>query len=60
MVAEITPREVHGATIGAFLFVLNNIAGNLPIVVEPLSDLMGLRNAMLIMAPALTGLSRLI
>ena len=51
--------EIHGVTTAMFLFILNNIAGNLPIVVAPLSGLVGLRRALFIMSPMLTGVSEL-
>ena len=59
VIAEITPVEIHGITTALFLFILNNIAGNLPIVVAPLSGLVGLRGALFIMSPMLVGVSKL-
>ena len=58
VIAEITPVEIHGVTTALFLFILNNIAGNLPIVVAPLSRLLGLRGALFIMSPMLVGVSK--
>ena len=58
VIAEITPVEIHGVTTALFLFILNNIAGNLPIVVAPLSRVLGLRGALFIMSPMLVGVSK--
>ena len=59
VIAEITPVEIHGVTTAMFLFILNNIAGNLPVVVAPLSGSVGLRGALFIMSPMLVGVSKL-
>lgn len=36
ILVEIVPLSVRSTTVGVFLFVMNNIGGNLPILVEPL------------------------
>ena len=59
VIAEITPVEIHGVTTAMFLFILNNIAGNLPVIVAPLSNSVGLRGALFIMSPMLVGVSKL-
>lgn len=48
MVVEIVPLHVRSTTIGVFLFVMNNIGGNLPIVVEPVSKQIGYRESLYI------------
>ncbi|CAG9853594.1 unnamed protein product [Phyllotreta striolata] len=46
MVVEIVPLHVRSTTIGVFLFVMNNIGGNLPIAVEPVSKQIGYRESL--------------
>lgn len=48
MVVEIVPLHVRSTTIGVFLFVMNNIGGNLPIAVEPVSKQIGYRESLFI------------
>ncbi|XP_074029617.1 probable sulfoacetate transporter SauU [Leptinotarsa decemlineata] len=48
MVVEIVPLKVRSTTIGVFLFVMNNIGGNLPIAVEPVSKRIGYRESLFI------------
>ncbi|KAI5711924.1 hypothetical protein M8J75_004332 [Diaphorina citri] len=36
ILVEIVPLAVRSTTVGVFLFVMNNVGGNLPILVEPL------------------------
>lgn len=35
VVVEIVPLQIRSTTIGLFLFVINNIGGNMPILVDP-------------------------
>lgn len=35
VLVEIVPLAVRSTTVGVFLFVMNNIGGNLPILMEP-------------------------
>lgn len=48
MVVEIVPLHVRSTTVGVFLFVMNNIGGNLPIAVEPVSKSIGYRESLYI------------
>ncbi|XP_044738193.1 putative metabolite transport protein HI_1104 [Chrysoperla carnea] len=48
ILVEIIPLQVRSTTIGLFLFVMNNIGGNLPIFVEPVSKAWGYREALYI------------
>ncbi|CAH1118484.1 unnamed protein product [Phaedon cochleariae] len=48
MVVEIVPLKFRSTTIGIFLFVMNNIGGNLPIAVEPVSKQIGYRESLYI------------
>lgn len=45
---EIVPLHVRSTTVGIFLFVMNNIGGNLPIAVEPVSKSIGYRESLYI------------
>lgn len=45
---EIVPLAVRSTTVGVFLFVMNNIGGNLPVFVDPVSKAIGYREAMYI------------
>lgn len=48
ILVEIVPLSMRSTTIGAFLFVMNNIGGNLPILVEPVSKVIGYRESLYI------------
>lgn len=45
ILVEIVPLQVRSTTIGVFLFMMNNIGGNLPILVEPFSKVLGYRES---------------
>ncbi|XP_034233976.1 putative metabolite transport protein HI_1104 [Thrips palmi] len=45
---EVVPMSVRSTTVGVFLFVMNNIGGNLPVLVEPVSKSLGYREALYI------------
>ncbi|KAJ8958537.1 hypothetical protein NQ318_002332 [Aromia moschata] len=57
MVVEIVPLHVRSTTVGVFLFVMNNIGGNLPIAVEPVSKALGYRESLYIFYAGCYGLS---
>ncbi|XP_066144125.1 probable 4-methylmuconolactone transporter [Euwallacea fornicatus] len=48
ILVEIVPLHVRSTTVGIFLFVMNNIGGNLPIAVEPVSKSIGYRESLFI------------
>ncbi|XP_014236282.1 uncharacterized protein LOC106658713 isoform X2 [Trichogramma pretiosum] len=48
ILVEIVPLSMRSTTIGIFLFVMNNVGGNLPILVEPTSKAIGYREALYI------------
>ena len=48
VLVEIVPAEVRSVCIAIFLFLMNNIGGNLPVIVEPLANLFDLRVALYI------------
>lgn len=57
ILVEIVPLSVRSTTVGIFLFVMNNIGGNLPIVVEPVSKAIGYREAIMIFYAGFYGIS---
>lgn len=48
VLVEIVPFQVRSTTVGIFLFVMNNIGGNLPILVDPVAKYLGYREALMI------------
>jgi hypothetical protein len=48
ILVEIVPLSVRSTTVGVFLFVMNNIGGNLPILVDPVSKAIGYRESLYI------------
>lgn len=45
ILVEIVPVQVRSTTVGIFLFVMNNIGGNLPILVDPVAKAIGYRSS---------------
>lgn len=45
VIVEIVPMEFRSSVVGVFMFVINNIGGNLPILVDPLAKLIGYRES---------------
>lgn len=60
ILVEIVPLHVRSTTVGIFLFVMNNIGGNLPIAVEPVSKAIGYRESLYIFYVAFYLLSKYI
>ncbi|XP_069956159.1 uncharacterized protein [Cherax quadricarinatus] len=50
---ELVPSTVQSTSIAVFLFVMNNVGGNMPVVVDPLSHLLSYRSALYIMYPGM-------
>lgn len=48
ILVEITPLHCRSTAVGVFLFVMNNVGGNLPILVEPVSKAIGYRESLFI------------
>lgn len=48
VLVEIVPTQVRSTTVGIFLFVMNNIGGNLPILVDPVAKYLGYRESIMI------------
>lgn len=57
IVVEIVPLKMRSSVIGIFLFVMNNIGGNLPIAVDPVSKIIGYRGALMIFYAGMYGIS---
>ena len=59
VLVEIVPASIRSVSIGAFLFLMNNVGGNLPLLVDPLAKMpgVGLQTALYISWPGLTAAS---
>lgn len=57
ILVEIVPVQVRSTTVGIFLFVMNNIGGNLPILVDPVSKAIGYRESIYIFYAGFYGIS---
>ncbi|XP_011555320.3 putative metabolite transport protein HI_1104 [Plutella xylostella] len=60
ILVEIVPLSVRSTTVGVFLFVMNNVGGNLPILVDPVSKAIGYREAIMIFYAGFYGLSSIL
>uniref|UniRef100_A0A1I8PAW5 Major facilitator superfamily (MFS) profile domain-containing protein n=1 Tax=Stomoxys calcitrans TaxID=35570 RepID=A0A1I8PAW5_STOCA len=60
IVVEIVPLHVRSSTIGVFLFVMNNIGGNLPILVDPVAKAIGYRESIMIFYAGMYGISSIL
>ncbi|CAK1590572.1 unnamed protein product [Parnassius mnemosyne] len=60
ILVEIVPLSVRSTTVGVFLFVMNNIGGNLPILVDPVSKAIGYREAIMIFYAGFYGISSIL
>ncbi|CAL4234721.1 unnamed protein product [Meganyctiphanes norvegica] len=57
---DLVPSESRATAVGIFLFVMNNVGGNLPVVVTPLRKATDYRTALLIMYPMFYFLSSIL
>jgi hypothetical protein len=48
VIVEIVPLEVRSSVVGIFMFVINAIGGQLPILVDPLAKVIGYRESIAI------------
>ena len=55
---ELVPASACSFVIAVFLFVMNNVGGNLPVVVTPISKAMGYRETLLLFYPGFFLLSK--
>lgn len=58
ILVEIVPLSCRSTTVGVFLFVMNNVGGNLPILVDPVSKAIGYREAIMIFYAGFYALSK--
>ena len=58
VLVEIVPPEVRSASIAIFLFLMNNVGGNLPLTVDPVTQATNLRSALYIFWPGSVALSK--
>lgn len=59
VLVEIVPNQVRSVCIAIFLFLMNNVGGNLPVIVAPITDLYNLRLALYIIWPGFVAASKL-
>ena len=57
VIVEIVEPSVKAISIAVFLFIMNNIGGNLPVIVSPIADAIGYREAIYLVWPGMIGLS---
>ena len=60
ILVELVPASVCSFTVAIFLFVMNNVGGNLPVIVDPMRKWIGFRQALLIVYPGFYALSALL
>lgn len=48
VLVEIVPVQVRSTSVAVFLFVMNNVGGNLPILVDPVAKYLGYRESIMI------------
>ncbi len=58
VIVELVPAPVRAVVTGIFLFGMDNIGGNLPVVVDPVSERYDYRTALLIFFPGFVGASK--
>ena len=60
VLVEIVPPNIRSMCIGTFLFLMNNVGGNLPMLVDPITKLggVGLQTALYIFWPGLIAASK--
>ena len=53
IVVELVEPDVKSSTVAIFLFIINNIGGNMPLAVDGLSDVIGYRDALYVLYPGM-------
>lgn len=56
VIVEVVPQNVRSVVIAIFLFLMNNIGGQIPLAVDPLQKAYGLRQALLMIWPGCIGM----
>ena len=57
VIVEIVNPDVKAVNIALFLFIMNNIGGNLPVIVAPIRDAIGYREAIYLVWPGMVAAS---
>ena len=60
VLVELVPGRVKTSVLGVFLFLMNNVGGNLPVLVDPVSKAIGYREALFIFFPGFIAISKLV
>jgi len=60
VIVEIVNQDVKAISIALFLFIMNNIGGNLPVIVSPIADAIGYREAIYLVWPGAQALSAIL
>ncbi len=60
VIVEVVEADVKAISIAVFLFVMNNIGGNLPVIVDPISKALGYREAIYLVWPGGVGMSAIL
>lgn len=58
VLVEIVPMRMRSSIVGIFMFVINNIGGNLPIIVDPIAKYIGYRESISIFYAGFYGISK--
>ena len=51
VMVEVVPKNLCSLVVGIFLFVMNNVGGNLPVVIDPISKSIGYRETLCLFYP---------
>lgn len=57
VLVEIVPMKMRSSIVGIFMFFINNIGGNLPIIVDPIAKHIGYRESISIFYAGFYGIS---
>lgn len=60
VIVEVVKPEVKAISIALFLFSMNIVGGNLPVIVEPIKQALGYREAIVVVWPCLIALSSIL
>jgi len=60
VIVEIVNPDVKAISIALFLFIMNNIGGNLPVIVAPIRDAIGYREAIYLVWPGMIAASAIL
>lgn len=51
VMVEVVPTDVRSIVIAIFLFLMNNIGGQIPLIITPMKDVFGFRDSLMIVWP---------